>query len=159
MFSLPVPPSTLPMRLLTTVGDNTPYIGRLQVYHDESWGNVCNDFFGSEEADLACVGLNYTEGAICYATSPFQSSTGFMIVLMYTTMCSWFTDVYTKCVYMRLYHNVCVYIIGTDPMWLDDVDCSNADRFQDCTHRGWGIHNCFSTFDGIGLICNPGTSS
>lgn len=41
------------------------------------------------------------------------------------------------------------------PILLDDVDCSNADRFQDCTHRGWGVHNCDS-FENIGLICDPG---
>ena len=43
------------------------------------------------------------------------------------------------------------------PIWLDDVDCSSADRFEDCTHRGWGVHNCGSS-ENIGLVCNPGTS-
>ena len=41
------------------------------------------------------------------------------------------------------------------PIHLDDVDCSNADRFEDCYHRGWGVHNCFAR-DSIGLVCNPG---
>ena len=71
-----VPPSTLPMRLLAASDTETPYIGRLQVQHDGDWGNVCNDFFGAEEADVACMGLNYTNGAICYATSTFYPSTG-----------------------------------------------------------------------------------
>ena len=43
------------------------------------------------------------------------------------------------------------------PIWLDDVDCSSADRFEDCTHRGWGVHNCGAS-ENIGLVCNPGTS-
>ena len=64
----PAPPSTLPIRL-NAADTNTPYIGRLQVFHNGEWGSVCNDIFGMEEANLACNGLNYTEGAVCYATS------------------------------------------------------------------------------------------
>ena len=43
------------------------------------------------------------------------------------------------------------------PIWLDDVNCYYADRFEDCTHRGWGVHNC-GAYENIGLVCNPGTS-
>ena len=44
------------------------------------------------------------------------------------------------------------------PIWLDDMECSSADRFQDCTHRGWGVHNCDAS-ENIGLYCNPGNLS
>ena len=40
---------------------------------------------------------------------------------------------------------------------LDDLDCSLADRFEDCTHRGWGVHNCIIS-ESVGVICNPGPS-
>ena len=48
-------------------------------------------------------------------------------------------------------------IIDTAPILLDNIDCSNADRFEDCIHRGWGVHDC-SLSESVGLICNPGTS-
>ncbi|CAI8040608.1 Soluble scavenger receptor cysteine-rich domain-containing protein SSC5D [Geodia barretti] len=114
-----IPPSTLPMRLLSQNQVTEPYIGRLQVYHDGQWGNVCDDLFGADDADVACLSLNYTDGAICYANSPFPPSSA--------------------------------------PILLDNIDCSNADRFEDCIHRGWGVHDC-SLSESIGLICNPGTS-
>lgn len=64
------------MRLLKFDSVSTPHIGRLQVEHNGQWGSVCNDYFGIEEADVACMGLNYTAGAICYAINTFPVSTG-----------------------------------------------------------------------------------
>ena len=52
-------------------------------------------------------------------------------------------------------HMQCNALAGR--IWLDNVDCSFADRFEDCSHNGWGIHNCGSS-EAIGLICNPGPS-
>ena len=46
------------------------------MYHDGQWGNVCDDLFRSDDADVACLSLNYTDGAICYANSPFPPSSG-----------------------------------------------------------------------------------
>ena len=40
---------------------------------------------------------------------------------------------------------------------LDDIDCGLADRFEDCIHRGWGVHNCGS-YESVGVVCNPGPS-
>ena len=48
-------------------------------------------------------------------------------------------------------------IIHTAPILLDNIDCSDADRFEDCIHRGWGVHDC-SLSESVGLICNPGPS-
>ena len=31
---------------------------------------------------------------------------------------------------------------GTGPIWLDDLDCADANSILGCGHRGWGVHNC-----------------
>ena len=42
---------------------------------------------------------------------------------------------------------------GRDPIWLDDLRCpANANTLTNCTHRGWGSHNCGHHED-MGLIC------
>ena len=33
--------------------------GRVEVCNDNAWGTVCDDFFGAEEASVACIQLGY----------------------------------------------------------------------------------------------------
>lgn len=75
----PAPPSTLPMRIVPA-NPSTPFIGRFEVYHNGQWGTVCDDLFGQVDANVACYGLNYTDGAICYATSGFSRGIGMFSV-------------------------------------------------------------------------------
>ena len=48
---------------ITLVGGDVPSEGRLLVLVNGTYGSVCDDFFGFEEAQVACRQLNYT-GAI-----------------------------------------------------------------------------------------------
>ncbi|XP_065928600.1 deleted in malignant brain tumors 1 protein-like [Magallana gigas] len=48
-----------------------------------------------------------------------------------------------------------VYGQGSGPIWLDDVDCvGDEPKIQDCTHRGWGLHNCDHSKD-VSISCLP----
>eukprot|EP00105_Crassostrea_gigas_P042487 XP_019926635.1 PREDICTED: deleted in malignant brain tumors 1 protein [Crassostrea gigas] len=48
-----------------------------------------------------------------------------------------------------------VYGQGSGPIWLDDVDCVGSEtKIQDCTHRGWGSHNCDHSKD-VSISCLP----
>ena len=54
--SEPVPDLGLELRL---VGGATDSRGRLEVYHDEVWGTVCDDAFNDETVGVLCAILGY----------------------------------------------------------------------------------------------------
>ena len=53
---------------LRVVGGETANEGRLELYHGGQWGTVCDDYWGDEEADVACRALGYEDGSVDNAT-------------------------------------------------------------------------------------------
>ena len=48
------------LRLVSNSGTTFGTSGRLEVYYSFQWGTVCIDFFGAEEALVACRQLGFT---------------------------------------------------------------------------------------------------
>ena len=103
--------------------------GRLEVYHDERWGTVCDDRMGSNASRpddgpndapaLACRAMGYEGGRMVPRETSGMSFTA---------------------------------APSSRPIWLDDVYCpvggtnhrdgGPLNTLSDCRHAGWGLHNC-----------------
>jgi hypothetical protein len=43
---------------------------------------------------------------------------------------------------------------GTGQIWLDDLDCTGSEQYlTNCSHKGWGNHNCHHSED-AGVECS-----
>ena len=48
------------------------------------------------------------------------------------------------------------YGLGSGQIWLDDVNCfGNESTIRNCSHRGWGSHNCIHAKD-ASVKCTEG---
>ncbi len=53
-----------PARTVRLVGGEEAHEGRLEIFHAGQWGSVCDDYWGQEDADVACRSLGYEAGSV-----------------------------------------------------------------------------------------------
>ena len=108
--------SCLRNNAVTLVGGGSPRAGRVELYHNDTWGTVCNDRFTDTAARVVCYSLGFGHA-------------GYEV-------------------------NTNTYGIGSGVIWLDDIQCSGTERhISECSHRGWGVHNCGHSED-VAVSCD-----
>ncbi|KAJ8300514.1 hypothetical protein KUTeg_022033 [Tegillarca granosa] len=66
--------ANVPIRLR---GGTSNYAGRVEVFYNNTWGTICDDAFGSPEAQVVCRQLGFgTTGALAKGSSYFGAGTG-----------------------------------------------------------------------------------
>ena len=113
-------------------GGATHNEGRLEIFHDNEWGTICDDFFGRRDAKVACKQMDYT-GAEAYLTD----------VAVAPDRRFWLDDV--NCVGNEAKLTECFYN-------------SNVRNSSSRTSPQWGIANCIPA-EQVGVRCTASTSA
>uniref|UniRef100_A0A4W3HF20 Soluble scavenger receptor cysteine-rich domain-containing protein SSC5D n=1 Tax=Callorhinchus milii TaxID=7868 RepID=A0A4W3HF20_CALMI len=73
LIAVPSPPGPVPIRLMN---GSTICSGRVEVFHICTWGSVCGDHWGMEEANVVCRLLNCGEATSATGNATFGQGTG-----------------------------------------------------------------------------------
>ena len=112
----------------------TQYEGRVEVYYDEQWGTVCDDFFGLEDAEVVCRQLSYGSALQSRGRAHFGQP------VMASQI--WLDDVGCG---------------GTEARLLDCQRVNGGDYSGEFRFSPIGDHNCNHSED-VGVVCQ-GTST
>ena len=75
--------SNIPVRLVSP-SPGLHFLGRVEVFYNNQWGTVCDDYFGTTEANVICQMLNFTQGAVCsVGSAQFGQGQGITNTLQY----------------------------------------------------------------------------
>ncbi|XP_030854004.1 deleted in malignant brain tumors 1 protein isoform X1 [Strongylocentrotus purpuratus] len=73
-------PSTDNSAIIRLVNGNRPSEGRVEVFRGRSWGTVCDDYWGIEDANVACKMLGYERAELAYREAKFGEGDGAILL-------------------------------------------------------------------------------
>ncbi|XP_030853943.1 CUB and sushi domain-containing protein 3 isoform X9 [Strongylocentrotus purpuratus] len=66
--------------IIRLVNGNRPSEGRVEVFRGRSWGTVCDDYWGIEDANVACKMLGYERAELAYREAKFGEGDGAILL-------------------------------------------------------------------------------
>ena len=117
------------------VGGNNEYEGRVELCNNNAWGTVCDDSFGTSDANVACRQLGLSGNGML----------GLCIKKLLYINCYFIAGATARC--------CAAFGQGTGVIFLDDLRCTgNEASLFSCPNSGIGIHNCAHSED-AGVVC------
>ena len=125
---------------LRLVGGSSRSQGRVEICIGQVWGTVCDDFWGTSDAQVVCRQLGFsTDGEILKRISNTS-----LMIYCYSANSG------------ATAHSFSAFGQGTGPIFLDNVQCAGTEStLLACTHIT--NHNCIHLED-AGVTCQGGTA-
>jgi len=130
------------------VGGSVPNEGRVEVCHNQAWGTVCDDHWGSVDASVTCRQLGYSgQNATAFSSAYYGQGTG--AIVLDNVACTGLEEKLVDCPYdshtadCYHYEDASVRCSTTTPICQHgDVQLvggmNNSGRVEICLHETWG---------------------
>ena len=121
------------------VGGSTEYEGHVEICIDNQWGTVCDNDWGTSDAQVVCSQLGMV----------FDSGTKVCFPSMYMFLILFILLVWTGQTLPNVYFSQ-----GSGPIFLDSVACSGTEStLLSCNSSKVGDNSCVHT-DDVGVRCS-----
>ncbi|KAL8176296.1 UNVERIFIED_CONTAM: hypothetical protein K2H54_030287 [Gekko kuhli] len=136
--------------------------GRVEVYHNEQWGTICDDSWDVHDAQVVCRELDPNEIRLVNGSNRCSGRLEVLHNQQWGTVCDDDWSIQNAEVVCReldcgvalLAPRGAHFGEGTDHIWLDDVKCTGTEAaLRDCRRKAWGEHNCNHRED-AGVVCS-----
>ncbi|GAB0202208.1 deleted in malignant brain tumors 1 protein-like [Grus japonensis] len=121
--------------------------GRVEVFHNQQWGTVCDDGWDLKDAAVVCRQLGCGTAVSAPGLSGFGQGSGPI----------WLDRL--GCGGAVSAPGAARFGWGSGRIWLDDVSCTGQEtNFFECGAKMWGVHNCRHGED-ASVVCAAGNFS
>lgn len=119
--------------------------GRVEFCYNDTWGTVCDNGFGREDAMVVCRQLGLSLQGKLQVLGEFLITACYICALLLIHYCNTFTG--ATGIPFAMFGQ------GSGPIVLDNVACNGGEaRLIDCGHSGLGVHMCNHNED-VGVRC------
>uniref|UniRef100_A0A8C3H9D4 Soluble scavenger receptor cysteine-rich domain-containing protein SSC5D n=1 Tax=Chrysemys picta bellii TaxID=8478 RepID=A0A8C3H9D4_CHRPI len=137
--------------------------GRLEVFHNQQWGTVCDNSWDLQDAGVVCRQLGC--GTALSAPRGAHFGQGSDHIWLNNVNCTGTEVALSDCRARPWGENNCTHREdagvewarfgqGSERIWLDDVNCTGTEAtLSDCRARPWGDNNCDHGED-AGVVCS-----
>ncbi|XP_076082551.1 scavenger receptor class A member 5-like [Mytilus galloprovincialis] len=142
-------------------GGSKPTEGRVEVFHNGTWGTICDDMFDINDARVLCHTLGFSVADLKLTDGMY----GTVLIRhngVWGTVCDDGFDTNEARVICRMlgYPNQNALQLqgakfgqGTGKIWMEDLGCGGGESsLFSCSFGGWGNHDCTHTED-AGVAC------
>ena len=121
------------------VGGGNPRVGRLEVFHANQWGTVCDDGFTDAAARVVCYSLGF--GDVGRKVDINLYGVGEGLIWLNSIKC-WGKEKYVgQCSHGGWTVQNCSHHQDVAVSCIDNSSVANSDD-STTSHNGWGVHNC-----------------